>query len=56
MYIRRIKNKLAKGQKDYGYYWYKSERVGKKVVGKFIRKATEKEVSSWLKKKDKAEN
>lgn len=51
MYIRRIKNKLANGQKDYGYYWYKSERVGNKVIGKFIRKATKKEIETWLKER-----
>ncbi len=53
MYIRRIKNRLVKGQKDYGYYWYKSERIGNKVIGKFVRKATKKEVDNWLKRKIK---
>ena len=51
MYIRRIKNKLVKEQKDYGYYWYKSERVGNKVTGKFVRKATKKEILAWLKER-----
>lgn len=51
MYIRRIKNKLIIGEKSYGYYWYKSERTGKKVIGKFVRKATKKEIEIWLKRR-----
>lgn len=51
MYIRRIKNKLINGEKSYGYYWYKSERKGNKVTGKFVRKATRKEINEWLKGK-----
>lgn len=51
MYIRRIKNKLKNNEKMYGFYWYKSVRTGNKVVGKFVRKATENEIKRFIKNK-----
>jgi hypothetical protein len=53
MYIRRIKNRLVKGHRNYGYYWYKSVRKGNKVTGVFVRKATQDEIKMWLSKMDK---
>lgn len=53
MYLRRIKNKLKSGvNKNYGYYWYKSIRKGNKIIGKFVRKATNEEIKKWLKGKE----